>query len=164
MLEVKALSKEYPTANGTLPILTDVSLTLKRGDSASIVGPSGCGKSTLLYVLGALEPPTSGTVTLDGENPFTLAERELATFRNSRVGFVFQDHLLLPQCTVLENVLVPTLVTAPDAGVRERALELVDQVGLSDRVGHRPSELSGGRAAAGGAGPGAHPTATAAAL
>ena len=144
MLEVKTLSKEYPTAHGTLPILTDVSLTLQRGDSASIVGPSGCGKSTLLYVLGGLEPPTSGTVTLDGENPFALAERDLATFRNRRVGFVFQDHLLLPQCTVLENVLVPTLVSDPDAGVRDRALELIEQVGLADRVEHRPSELSGG--------------------
>ena len=144
VLEVKSVSKEYPAAHGMLPILADVSLTLRRGDSASIVGPSGCGKSTLLYILGALEPPTSGSVTLDGENPFTLAERDLATFRNNRVGFVFQDHLLLPQCTVLENVLVPTLVRDPDAGVRTRALELVDQVGLSDRVDHRPAELSGG--------------------
>jgi lipoprotein-releasing system ATP-binding protein len=127
-----------------LPILQDISFTLSPGDSASIMGPSGCGKSTLLYLLGALEPPTSGTVTLHGENPFELSERELAAFRNTRVGFVFQDHLLLPQCTVLENVLVPTLVGEPIAHVTERAADLVEQVGLKERMDHRPAELSGG--------------------
>ena len=144
MLVVTNLSKQYPTARGFLPILSDVTFTLSRGDSASIVGPSGSGKSTLLYVLGALEPPTAGTVTLDGENPFALGERPLATFRNTRVGFVFQDHLLLPQCTVLENVLVPTLVGEPEVGLTERAVHLVEQVGLRDRLDHRPAELSGG--------------------
>ena len=115
------------------------------------MGPSGSGKSSLLYVLGALEPPTSGTVTVDGRNPFQLAPDELAAFRNKTIGFVFQDHCLLPQCTVLENVLVPTLV-APAAELGEgdghnadhRALHLIDQVGLSDRADHRPGELSGG--------------------
>ena len=144
MLVVENLTKEYPTPRGNLRILSDVSLTLERGDSASIVGPSGCGKSTLLYVVGALEPPTSGTVTLDGENPFTLADREVAAFRNTSVGFVFQDHLLLPQCTVLENVLVPTLVIDPDHAVVDRAVWLLEQVGLEDRKEHRPAELSGG--------------------
>ena len=144
MLEVKNLSKQYPTPHGDLPILSDISFSLSRGDSASIMGPSGCGKSTLLYLLGALEPPSAGGVTLDGENPFALAERELAAFRNRRVGFVFQDHLLLPQCTVLENVLVPTLVSDPDRNVVERAAELIEQVGLKERVDHRPAELSGG--------------------
>ena len=110
MLEVTNLAKSYPTPRGPLEILSDLSLSLQPGDAASIVGPSGSGKSTLLYVLGALEPPTSGTVTVDGVDPFTLSPAELATFRNRRVGFVFQDHLLLPQCTVLENVLIPTLV------------------------------------------------------
>ena len=144
MLEVSNLRKQYPTAQGVLPILSDVSLALERGDSASIMGPSGSGKSTLLYVLGALEPPTAGRVTLDGSDPFALDPRALAAFRNTRVGFVFQDHLLLPQCTVLENVLVPTLVGDPDAGAPERAVELIDQVGLRGRVDHRPAELSGG--------------------
>lgn len=144
VLEVKELCKHYPTARGTLSILDGVSLTLRRGDSASIVGPSGSGKSTLLYMLGALDPPSSGTVTLDGTNPFSLSERDVATFRNTRVGFVFQDHLLLPQCTVRENVLLPTLIADPDPGVTERAEHLLEQVGLKDRMAHRPAELSGG--------------------
>ena len=144
MLEVKNLSKQYSTPHGALPILSDISFSLERGDSASIVGPSGSGKSTLLYIVGALEPPSAGTVTLDGQNPFTLHDRELAVFRNSQVGFVFQDHLLLPQCSVLENVLVPTLVTEPEPGVTDRAVDLIEQVGLKPRLDHRPAELSGG--------------------
>ena len=108
------------------------------------MGPSGSGKSTLLYIVGALEPPTSGKVTLDGSDPFALDEQKQAAFRNSQVGFVFQDHLLLPQCTVLENVLVPTLVSAPDAAVTDRARSLLEKVGLQDRLDHRPAELSGG--------------------
>ena len=144
MLDVSQLTKTYPTARGPLPILTDVSFSLSRGDAASIMGPSGSGKSTLLYILGALEPPTSGKVTLDGADPFALDEQEQAAFRNSQVGFVFQDHLLLPQCTVLENVLVPTLVGRPDPAVTKRAVSLLEQVGLEDRLEHRPAELSGG--------------------
>ena len=144
MLEVKNLTKQYPTTRGVLPILSDISFTLARGDSASIMGPSGSGKSTLLYVLGALEPPSDGSVTLDGQNPFGLDEKETAAFRNTRVGFVFQDHLLLPQCSVLENVLVPTLVGDPDSTAAERALRLIEQVGLRERVDHSPAELSGG--------------------
>ena len=145
MLEVSNLSKSYPTPRGALDILSDVSLTLKRGDAVSIMGPSGSGKSTLLYIVGALEPPSAGTVTLDGQNPFRLKERELAAFRNKEIGFVFQDHCLLPQCTVLENVLTPTLVAPPngdDAGGRAHAL--LEEVGLADRLTHRPAELSGG--------------------
>ena len=95
-------------------------------------------------MLGAIEPPTAGRVTLDGQDPFELDEREIARFRNTCVGFVFQDHLLLPQCTVLENVLVPTLVGDPDPGAADRALQLIDQVGLAERAEHRPGELSGG--------------------
>ena len=144
MLELKSLSKEYPTPHGPLPILSDVSLSLGRGDSASIVGPSGSGKSTLLYVAGALEPPTSGNVTLDGDDPFLFGESELARFRNTKVGFVFQDHLLLPQCTVLENVLVPTLVSESSQTVTNRAMSLLEQVGLEHRLEHLPAELSGG--------------------
>jgi len=147
MLEVNNLSKEYPTPRGGLPILSGVSLKLRRGDAVSIMGPSGSGKSSFLYVVGALEPPTSGTVTLDGENPFAMPERELAAFRNQRIGFIFQDHCLLPQLTVLENVLTPTLVAASakgNGGELERARELLEQVGLTERSEHRPAQLSGG--------------------
>ena len=144
MLEVRNVAKSYPTVRGPLPILTDVSFSLSRGDAASIMGPSGSGKSTLLYIAGALEPPSSGRVTLDGADPFALDDRALAAFRNAQVGFVFQDHLLLPQCTVLENVLVPALVSAPDPAVTKRAASLLEQVGLGDRLEHRPAQLSGG--------------------
>jgi lipoprotein-releasing system ATP-binding protein len=144
MLEASSLAKEYPTPRGPLTVLSGISLCLKRGDAVAIMGPSGSGKSTLLYILGTLEPPTAGTLTLDGRNPFQLAERELAAFRNQSIGFVFQDHCLLPQCSVLENVLIPTLVTNDHAGYSDRARALLEQVGLSDRLDHRPSELSGG--------------------
>jgi lipoprotein-releasing system ATP-binding protein len=161
VLRVDHLSKSFdgpPSANGQpaprLDVLRDVSLTLKPGDSASIVGASGSGKSTLLYICGGLDRPTAGTITLGDTNPHTLDAKALAAFRNRRVGFVFQDHCLLPQCSVLENVLVPTLVaTGPVAGGlqasgpgddKTRAASLIEQVGLSDRIDHRPGELSGG--------------------
>ena len=144
MLEVRNVSKSYATPRGPLPILRDLSFALEQGDAVSIVGPSGSGKSTLLYILGALEPPTAGTVTLDGRNPFELSDKELSAFRNKEVGFVFQDHCLLPQCTVLENVLIPTMVAAPDGDVNARARQRLDEVGLSQRLDHRPAELSGG--------------------
>lgn len=144
MLVVENVTKEYETPRGALPILSGVSLTLKRGDAVAVMGPSGSGKSTLLYVLGALEPPTSGSVTLDGQNPFALDEKSLATFRNREVGFLFQDHCLLPQCSVLENVLTPTLVARGGNDYNERARALLEEVGLSERIHHRPSELSGG--------------------
>jgi len=148
MLNVANLSKEYPTPRGALAVLSDVSFSLAPGDAAAIMGPSGSGKSSLLYVLGALEPPTSGTVTLDGRDPFQLPAAQLAAFRNESVGFVFQDHCLLPQCTVLENVLIPTLVASGRDGGEgrdtERARRLVEQVGLGARIDHRPGELSGG--------------------
>ena len=144
MLEAKNLTKEYHTPRGPLPIISDISLSLSRGDAVSIMGPSGSGKSTLLYILGALEPPTSGTVTLDGRNPFSLDERELAAFRNKEIGFIFQDHCLLPQCSVLENVLTPTLVAESNGDFMERARSLLSHVGLGERLEHRPSELSGG--------------------
>jgi lipoprotein-releasing system ATP-binding protein len=149
MLKVENLSKEYSTPRGPLPVLSGVSFTLAPGDAAAIMGPSGSGKSSLLYLLGALEPPTSGTVTLDGRDPFQLSAAALAGFRNQQIGFVFQDHCLLPQCTVVENVLIPTLVASSPAtngprGTTVRARELVEQVGLADRAEHRPGELSGG--------------------
>ncbi|MBD0326280.1 MAG: ABC transporter ATP-binding protein, partial [Pyrinomonadaceae bacterium] len=105
----------------------------------------GSGKSTLLYILGALEPPTAGSVRLDGHDPFQLKERELAAFRNREIGFIFQDHCLLPQCSVIENVLTPTLVAqANGAEAETRARSLLEQVGLAERIEHRPAELSGG--------------------
>jgi lipoprotein-releasing system ATP-binding protein len=146
MLNVANLSKEYPTPSGPLAVLSDVSFSLAPGDAAAIMGPSGSGKSSLLYVLGTLEPPTSGTVTLDGRDPFQLPAAQLAAFRNESVGFVFQDHCLLPQCTVLENVLIPTLVASGGngGGDTDRARRLVEQVGLAARIDHRPGGLSGG--------------------
>jgi lipoprotein-releasing system ATP-binding protein len=148
MLIAKDITKSYPTPRGPLTILSGVSLTLSRGDAVAIMGPSGSGKSTLLYILGALESPTSGDVTLDGQNPFDLREPAQAAFRNSHIGFVFQDHSLLPQCSVLENVLTPTLAApagaASPADDERRARQILDQVGLTDRLDHRPAELSGG--------------------
>ena len=145
MLKVENLSKEYDTPAGPLRIVSDVSLTLPPGSAVSIMGPSGSGKSTLLYMFGALEPPSSGTVTLKGQNPFLLSAKELAAFRNQQIGFVFQDHCLLPQCSVLENVLTPTMVAASANGEpTHRATELLKQVGLGARLDHRPAQLSGG--------------------
>lgn len=144
MLQVTNLSKEYPTPQGPLRVLSEINVSLSRGDAVSIMGPSGSGKSTLLYILGALEPPTTGTITLDGEDPFQFGEKQIAAFRNKKVGFVFQDHCLLPQCSVLENVLTPTMVAESNSDYAERSRRLLDQVGLAERIGHRPAELSGG--------------------
>jgi lipoprotein-releasing system ATP-binding protein len=144
LLRVENISKSYPTPAGPLSIVKDVSLVLPEGSAVSIMGPSGSGKSTLLYMLGALEPPTSGTITLDDQNPYLLDAKKLAAFRNQRIGFVFQDHCLLPQCSVIENVLTPTLVAPVNGAVDERARNLLNQVGLAGRIAHLPSQLSGG--------------------
>jgi lipoprotein-releasing system ATP-binding protein len=121
-----------------------VSLELVPGDGLAVTGPSGSGKSTLLHVLGALDPPTSGQVTVDGQDPYGLPEAQLAAFRNRTVGFVFQDHCLLPQCSALENVLVPTLVAEGGDDHEARARALLQEVGLGGRLDHRPAQLSGG--------------------
>ncbi|EAQ78130.1 ABC transporter ATP-binding protein [Blastopirellula marina] len=144
-LDVVSLRKEYPTRGEPLVVLQQADLALNAGENLAIIGPSGSGKSTLLYCLGALESPTSGGVALDGQNPFELAEPQLADFRNRKIGFIFQDHHLLPQLSVLENVLVPTLAggAASNEAV-ERAKYLIDGVGLTSRISHRPAELSGG--------------------
>ena len=155
MLEVTNVSKHYATPRGPLTILSDVTFSLAPGQAAAIMGPSGSGKSSLLYLLGGLEPPSSGRVTLGGRDVFALSPADLADFRNTKIGFVFQDHCLLPQCSVLENVLVPTLVARPrrpgssggadtPADFAARARSLIEQVGLADRTDHRPGELSGG--------------------
>ncbi len=147
MLKIDNVSKSYTTPRGELSILANVSLTLARGQAAAIMGPSGSGKSTLLYIVGALDRPTSGSVTLDGADPYALDESRQAAFRNEHIGFVFQDHSLLPQLSVLENVLTPTLVASSastSGGDEKRAREILDQVGLGSRLDHRPGELSGG--------------------
>ena len=154
-LIVREIRKDYPTRGGPLVVLNGVSLEMQPGQSLAVMGPSGSGKSTLLHILGTLERPTSGTVTLDEQDPFALPEPVLAAFRNQQVGFVFQDHYLLPQCSALENVLLPTLpLTIPTprfggkagsaASHEPRAWQLLERVGLAERVEHRPAELSGG--------------------
>ncbi|MEX0614164.1 MAG: ABC transporter ATP-binding protein [Pirellulales bacterium] len=144
-LVVDNVVKDYPTSAEPLRVLSGVSFTLRRGENLAILGPSGSGKSTLLSILGSLEPPTSGTVRLAGENPFTLDEAALAAFRRQNIGFVFQEHHLLPQCTVMENVLVPFLADgAATADDQRRASDLLERVGLGRRLTHRPAELSGG--------------------
>ncbi len=144
MLKVENVSKDYPTPAGPLSIVSDISVSLPEGSAVSIMGPSGSGKSTLLYLFGALEPPSSGTITLNGQNPFLLNPKQLAAFRNQQIGFVFQDHCLLPQCSVMENVLTPTLVSSSNGDAPGRAAELLKHVGLAERLDHRPAQLSGG--------------------
>jgi lipoprotein-releasing system ATP-binding protein len=151
VLRVDHLSKSFDgpsSGNGSAParldVLRDVSFALAPGESASIVGASGSGKSTLLYICGGLDRPSGGTVTLGDTNPHQLDTKALAAFRNARVGFVFQDHCLLPQCSVLENALTPTIVTGTTKADVDRARTLLDRVGLSKRLNHRPAELSGG--------------------
>ena len=142
---VRDLRKEYPTPAAPLVVLRDVNLSLPRGEPLAIVGPSGSGKSTLLNVLGTLDAPTSGTFTLDGVDPFSLKPAALAKFRSEKIGFVFQEHHLLPQLSAAENVLVPRLaVGKASAADSARAMELLKEVGLADRASHLPAELSGG--------------------
>lgn len=144
-LVVEQLAKAYPTPGGELSILRDVNLNMSRGDALAITGPSGSGKSTLLYILGALDSPTAGTAKLEGQNPHSLDEATQAKFRNSQIGFVFQDHHLLPQCSVLENVLIPMLAgRGADQAAETHARDLLRRVGLESRLDHFPAQLSGG--------------------
>jgi lipoprotein-releasing system ATP-binding protein len=144
MLSVVDLRKEYSSPGGSLQVLDGVSLELGAGDAVAIMGPSGSGKSTLLQILGVLDNPTSGQVLIAGQDPFALDRASQARFRNSTIGFVFQDHCLLPQLTVLENVLVPLLAGEPDATAEARARALLEEMGLAGRLEHKPAELSGG--------------------
>lgn len=139
-LKVSNLSKDF----GSVQVLRNVSFSFSGGVSVAITGPSGSGKSTLLHVIGTLEQPSSGRVEINNTDPFTLSEPELAQYRNAVIGFVFQEHHLLPQYSVLENVLIPTLVFKQQTDTTQRAQELLRRVGLSHRISHRPSELSGG--------------------
>ncbi|MSR42781.1 MAG: ABC transporter ATP-binding protein [Pedosphaera sp.] len=149
LLQLSNITKHYAGPGGAapLPVLRGVSFGIARGETVAIVGPSGSGKSTLLNILGTLDRPSSGTVTLDDRDITALDESELAAVRNREIGFVFQAHHLLPQCTVLENVLVPTLAggdTASRATAWDYAKKLLARVGLADRLAHRPGQLSGG--------------------
>ena len=144
-LVVSNLAKSFPGSPDSLTVLRDVSMELSAGDSVAIVGPSGSGKSTLLQILGTLDHPDTGTVSINGINPFELDENALAQFRNQHIGFVFQDHHLLPQLSVLENVLVPALALGKTSAEQmNRAHTLIESVGLADRHDHLPGELSGG--------------------
>jgi lipoprotein-releasing system ATP-binding protein len=144
MLRAENVQKSYPGPTGPVEVLSKINLELKRGDAAAIMGPSGSGKSTLLYILGALDVPTSGAVTLDGKAYSSMDDNAQAAFRNANIGFVFQDHALLPHCTALENVLVPSLVAAKKDTYEERSRELLERVGLAHRMDHKPAQLSGG--------------------
>ena len=147
VLRLENVYRQYESEDSSpVKVLKGISLTVKRGNSIAIVGPSGCGKSTLLNILGSLDSPTSGNIQLDGQELANLSEPELATVRNQKIGFIFQSHHLLPQCSVLENVLVPTLAEKGKASFDaiERAKQLLKRSGLEHRLTHRPSQLSGG--------------------
>jgi ABC-type lipoprotein export system ATPase subunit len=150
MLELINVEKSYPTPTdrGSTPVLKNIILKIEKGQSIAIVGPSGSGKSTLLNIIGALDHPTAGRILLDGKDLTKTDEIELARIRNKEIGFVFQLHHLLHQCTVLENVLVPTLTEKNSTKIveaKERAVNLLERVGLKDRLLHRPGQLSGGQ-------------------
>ena len=142
-LRLSDIRRSYEGGAATVEVLRGISFSMQPGEALAITGPSGSGKSTLLHIIGTLDTPTTGSLTIGGEDPFALSEPELARFRNQTIGFVFQDHHLLPQYSVLENALIPTLAFPGDDG-RERAAELLDRVGLSHRLEHRPAQLSGG--------------------
>jgi lipoprotein-releasing system ATP-binding protein len=145
MLSLTNVTKYFETARETVQVLNNVSFTASPGQSLAITGPSGSGKSTLLHLIGTLDRPSTGQIEMGGKDPFDLPEPDLARFRNQEIGFVFQDHHLLPQYSVMENILMPTLAFGSSNGEdAERARDLVDRVGLSHRVEHRPGELSGG--------------------
>ena len=144
-LQVRGLHKTFQSGGSPLEVLTGVDLEMDAGDQLAVTGPSGSGKSTLLYIIGTLDQPTAGDVLVEGMDPFGRDEVGIADFRNSEVGFVFQDHHLLPQCSVLENVMIPLLASGgPQDDDASRAMELLERVGLEDRSSHRPAEISGG--------------------
>ncbi len=145
LLELSGVTKTYVTPEGAeARVLNGVDLSMEAGESVAIAGPSGCGKSTLLNIIGTLDRPTSGRVLLEGRDVAGLDEAGIAEVRTWLLGFVFQHHHLLPQCSVLENVLVPTLAAKAADGAEARARKLLERVGLSHRLNHRPGQLSGG--------------------
>ena len=147
LLQLKNISREFPSTEGGTPleVLRNLSMDVARGESIAIIGPSGCGKSTLLNLIGTLDQPTDGTIAFDGRDLIALNDDELALLRNREMGFIFQNHHLLPQCTVMENVLVPTLAHGRATNEEEeRARHLLNRVGLGGRLSHPPGQLSGG--------------------
>lgn len=141
MIYAKGIAKSF----GELKVLKGIDLHVTRGEILAIVGASGAGKTTLLQILGTLARPDEGTVSIDGQNPFALNDKELSAFRNARIGFVYQSHHLLPEFTALENVMIPALIGGTsEAKARERALQLLKEVGLEERASHKPSQMSGG--------------------
>jgi len=147
LLRLVNVSKSFQAVDGgpAATVLHDINLDVPTGTTLAIMGPSGSGKSTLLNLIGALDRPTEGEILFDGTNLATLNDTQLAAFRNRQIGFVFQQHHLLPQCTALENVLTPTLIGEKDSTAEQRAMELLKRVGLGDHLAHRPGQLSGGQ-------------------
>ena len=144
-LETSDLTRDFTTRGEPLQVLKGIDLQVSAGETLAVTGPSGCGKSTLLHILGTLDTPSGGSMQLDGTDPFTLDDQSLAHFRNQNIGFIFQDHHLLPQLSVLENVLIPAIANGrPNQDCVQRARQLIERVGLVDRIEHRPAELSGG--------------------
>jgi len=145
VLELTDVRKSFESESGAVEVLRGVTLAVEAGEALAVTGPSGSGKSTLLHLIGALDPPSGGRVEIGGRDPYALPEREVARFRNRTIGFVFQEHHLLPQYSVRENVLLPTLAFPADgAAAAARAEDLLERVGLSHRLDHRPAQLSGG--------------------
>lgn len=141
MVDAKNIKKSF----GELQVLKGTSLEVAAGEVVAIVGASGAGKTTLLNILGTLSRPEEGSLTIDGIDPFRLNDKQLAAFRNAKIGFVFQFHHLLPEFTALENVMMPALIKGVSrAEAKAKAIELLERVGLKDRTSHKPSELSGG--------------------
>ncbi|MEM7008889.1 MAG: ABC transporter ATP-binding protein [Thermodesulfobacteriota bacterium] len=145
LIEIKGLSKVFETVGARVEALKGIDLNISDGETLAVVGVSGSGKSTLLHILGTLEHPSEGEVLFDGKDIFTQADRSIASFRNSEIGFVFQFHYLLPEFTALENVMMPCLINGMDSEqAKDISQEILTKVGLENRLDHRPGELSGG--------------------
>jgi len=145
MIQVTDLHKSFPMGEQTLPVLKGINLTIQRGELIAVIGASGAGKSTLLHILGLLDRPTKGTVQFEGQDLFGFSEAAQAEFRNKRIGFVFQFHHLLPEFTALENACMPALIQRRQPNeVENEATAILKEVGLSERLHHKPGELSGG--------------------
>ncbi|MBR5442763.1 MAG: ABC transporter ATP-binding protein [Paludibacteraceae bacterium] len=141
MIEVKNIHKSF----GTLEVLKGVNLTVKKGEIVSIIGKSGAGKTTLLQIIGTLDKPDSGSIMIDGVDVFALKEKELADFRNRHIGFIFQFHQLLPEFTTLENVMMPAMIACmEEKEAEQRAMKLLTELGMAERITHKPNQLSGG--------------------